>query len=154
MEHWLQWEIDQWVHYEGSIWRSITPWANTLTTELHLSPSSNTHINTHVWPNPLRVCVLRHSNGAYFNKPRSEVGGTLVEAQVLNELLPAEGWQPAAVVPVEVEPGITQVNPLAGFTRTARSFAPRSTLRVKHITLTFRHTIEGRKEDYIALDVW
>ena len=27
-----------WVHHEGLIWRPIAPWANTLTTELHLAP--------------------------------------------------------------------------------------------------------------------
>ena len=39
VEHWLEWEIAQWVHHEGSIRRSIAPWANALTTELHLAPS-------------------------------------------------------------------------------------------------------------------
>ena len=38
IEHWLEWEIAQWVHHEGSIQRPIAPWANTLTTELHLAP--------------------------------------------------------------------------------------------------------------------
>ena len=37
MEHWLYWEIAQWVHHEGSIWWPITPWINT-TMELHLTP--------------------------------------------------------------------------------------------------------------------
>ena len=37
MGHWLEREIVQWVHYEGSIRRSIAPWANALTTELHLA---------------------------------------------------------------------------------------------------------------------
>ena len=35
---WLEWEIAQWVHHEGSILQPITPWANTLTTELYLTP--------------------------------------------------------------------------------------------------------------------
>ena len=39
VEHWLEWEIVQWVHHEGSIRWPITPWANALTTELHLAPS-------------------------------------------------------------------------------------------------------------------
>ena len=39
VEHWLEWEIAQWVHHEGLIWRPIAPWANTLTTELHLAPA-------------------------------------------------------------------------------------------------------------------
>ena len=38
VEHWLEWEIAQWVHHEGSIRQPIAPWANTLTTELHLTP--------------------------------------------------------------------------------------------------------------------
>ena len=38
VEHWLEWEIVQWVHHEGSIQHPIAPWANTLTTELHLAP--------------------------------------------------------------------------------------------------------------------
>ena len=35
---WMEREIAQWVHHEGSIRRPITPWANALTTELHLAP--------------------------------------------------------------------------------------------------------------------
>ena len=38
VEHWLEREITQWVHHEGSIRRPIAPWANALTTELHLAP--------------------------------------------------------------------------------------------------------------------
>ena len=38
MEHWLEREIAQWVHQEGLIRRPIAPWANALTTELHLAP--------------------------------------------------------------------------------------------------------------------
>ena len=37
VEHWLEWEIAQWVHHEGSIWRPISPWASTLTMELQLA---------------------------------------------------------------------------------------------------------------------
>ena len=40
VEHWLEQEIAQWVHHEGLIQQSITPLANALTTELHLSPNS------------------------------------------------------------------------------------------------------------------
>ena len=36
VEHWLEREIAQ--SHEGSIRRTITPWANALTTELHLAP--------------------------------------------------------------------------------------------------------------------
>ena len=38
VEHWLEWEIAQWIDHEGSIQWPITPWANALTTELHLAP--------------------------------------------------------------------------------------------------------------------
>ena len=41
VEHWLEREIAQRVHHEGSIWRPIAPWVNVLTTELHLAPKSN-----------------------------------------------------------------------------------------------------------------
>ena len=38
VEHWLEWEIAQWVNHEGSIRWPIAPWANTVTMELHLAP--------------------------------------------------------------------------------------------------------------------
>ena len=38
VEHWLEREIAQWVHHEGSIRRPIAPPANALTMELHLAP--------------------------------------------------------------------------------------------------------------------
>ena len=38
VEHWLEREIAQCVHHEGSIRRPIAPWANALTTEIHLAP--------------------------------------------------------------------------------------------------------------------
>ena len=38
VEHSLEREIAQWVHHEGLIRRSIAPWANAITTELHLAP--------------------------------------------------------------------------------------------------------------------
>ena len=41
VEHWLEWEIAPWIHDKGLIWRPIAPWANTLTTELHLAPLIN-----------------------------------------------------------------------------------------------------------------
>ena len=72
VEHWLEQEIAQWVHpmkdrsdnpshhertllprsyislhHEGSIWRPITPWANALTTELHLTPPWRIDLTTH-----------------------------------------------------------------------------------------------------------
>ena len=55
VEQWLEREIAQWVNYEGSIWQHIAPWANALTTELHLAPPIYMHIidiNTtapHLW---------------------------------------------------------------------------------------------------------
>ena len=72
MEHWLEWEIAQWIHHmkvrsddpsnhertplprsyislhhEGSIRRPIAPWANALTTELHLAPPWRIDPTTH-----------------------------------------------------------------------------------------------------------
>ena len=41
VEHWLEQEIAQWVHHEGSIRRPIATQANALTTELHLAPLTN-----------------------------------------------------------------------------------------------------------------
>ena len=38
VEHWLEWEITQWVHYGGSIRWPIAPQANALAMELHLAP--------------------------------------------------------------------------------------------------------------------
>ena len=38
VEHWLEREIAQGIHQEGLIRRPIAPWANSLTTELHLAP--------------------------------------------------------------------------------------------------------------------
>ena len=38
---WCEREIAHWVHYEGSIRRPIAPWANALTSELHLAPMIN-----------------------------------------------------------------------------------------------------------------
>ena len=40
VEHWLEREIAQWVHHEGSIRQPIAPRANALTTELHLAPNA------------------------------------------------------------------------------------------------------------------
>ena len=39
VEYWLEREIAQWVHHEGSIRRHSASWANALTTELHLAPT-------------------------------------------------------------------------------------------------------------------
>ena len=40
VEYWLEREIAQWVHHEGSIRRPIASLANALTTEIHLAPAS------------------------------------------------------------------------------------------------------------------
>ena len=40
--HWLNREIAQWVHHEGSIRRHIALRANALTTELHLAVADRT----------------------------------------------------------------------------------------------------------------
>ena len=39
VEHWLERELVMLVHHEGSIRRPIAPWANALTTELHIAPT-------------------------------------------------------------------------------------------------------------------
>ena len=51
MEHWLKWEIAQWVHHEVSIWLPIAQWANALTTELYLTPQPlwSTGLTTDKW---------------------------------------------------------------------------------------------------------
>ena len=38
VEHWLEREIAQWVHHEGSIRQPIALEVHALTTELHLAP--------------------------------------------------------------------------------------------------------------------
>ena len=50
VEHWLEREIAQWVHHhQGSIRRSITPWANALTTELHLAHERTGNAYVRYW---------------------------------------------------------------------------------------------------------
>ena len=56
VEHWLEWEIAQWVHPEGSIWWSIAPWVNALTMELHLAPGTR---NSSMGP-PWRIDPTTH----------------------------------------------------------------------------------------------
>ena len=43
--------------HEGSIWRPITPWANALTTELHLAPWKET-MQFIKWLIPWYVCIF------------------------------------------------------------------------------------------------
>ena len=45
VEHWLEQEIAQWVHHEGSILQPIAPYANALTTELHLAPKNTFRVS-------------------------------------------------------------------------------------------------------------
>ena len=44
VEHWLEWDLAQWVHHEGLIRRPIAPWANALTTDLHIAPPLREYI--------------------------------------------------------------------------------------------------------------
>ena len=50
VEHWLEREMAQWVHREGSIRRPIAPEANAFTTELHLAPRAGTEMRTQNLP--------------------------------------------------------------------------------------------------------
>ena len=63
VEHWLEWEIAQWVHHEGSIRRPIAPWENALTMTVSLDASysifilswlkhTHTHPSTHTPTGP------------------------------------------------------------------------------------------------------
>ena len=47
VEHLLEREIDQWVHHEGSLRRPSSPWADALTTDLHLAPHTYIHTYMH-----------------------------------------------------------------------------------------------------------
>ena len=58
--HWLEWEIAQWVHHEGSIRRPIAPWVNALTTELHLAPES--------WKTLIKLFRVGGGGGNHFSK--------------------------------------------------------------------------------------
>ena len=49
MEHWLERDTAQWVHHEGLIRRPIAPWANAITTELHLAPEHGEGDKCWVW---------------------------------------------------------------------------------------------------------
>ena len=57
VEHWLEQEIPQWVHHEGSIRQPIAPRADALTTELHLSPFIINWININGAGLDFLVCV-------------------------------------------------------------------------------------------------
>ena len=47
VEHWLERETGQWVLNEGSIRQPIAPLADTLTTELHLTPTNENNGTKH-----------------------------------------------------------------------------------------------------------
>ena len=64
VEHWLEREIAQWIHHEGSIRRPIAPWANTFTTELHLAPFGNV---SNVNITCVCVCVKERKGNVLFN---------------------------------------------------------------------------------------
>ena len=46
MEHWVEWEIAQWVHYEGLIWHPITSWVNASHIKLYLTNISWIYIES------------------------------------------------------------------------------------------------------------
>ena len=87
VEHWLEWEIVQWVHHEGSIRRSIAPCANALTTELHLHIHTNLytcyiclsfwyiHILFHLSIHPSSIYLYNHSSIHLSFIPYSETEG-------------------------------------------------------------------------------
>ena len=58
VEHWLEWEMAQGVHNEELIRRPIVPWANTLTTELHLAPDSEPGCEPSTYQSPfIKICL-------------------------------------------------------------------------------------------------
>ena len=54
----------QWVHTEGSIQRPIAPWANALTTELHLTPMLMRG-RLCVWGLPASLCTPSQGRALY-----------------------------------------------------------------------------------------
>ena len=66
--HWLEREIDQWVHHEGSIQQLITPLANALTTELHLAPKSDSIHATKVKSSTQNNSILFESASTNFKR--------------------------------------------------------------------------------------
>ena len=62
VEHWLEWEIIQWVHHEGSIWQPITPWANAhngwrWAADAHCGPCVCVWCMKSGWPSPLHRAI-------------------------------------------------------------------------------------------------
>ena len=73
VEHWLERELAQRVHHGGSIRRPIAPWANALTTELHLAPrcSQNLTVGSQTGRDPDRTLT---STAWYPGKVRTPNG--------------------------------------------------------------------------------
>ena len=63
VEHWLEREIAQWVHHEGSIRRPIAPWADPLPRSLTKSQNSTWHRSVgqslEHWVNVLLVVLFQ-----------------------------------------------------------------------------------------------
>ena len=71
-KHWLEREIAQWVHHEGSIRRPNAPRANALTTVLHLAPEGNALFN-----DALNTFYLRLYSVGHMVKDHSAIDETL-----------------------------------------------------------------------------
>ena len=67
VEHWLEREIAQCVHHEGSIRRPIAPWANALTTELHLAPRGM-RVNLMFYGSPEQGSKWIHRSRKYIHR--------------------------------------------------------------------------------------
>ena len=102
MEHWLEREIAQWVHHEGSIWWPITPWANALTTELHLAQEK-------AWMNDQRKKEnIFYWDTTLFFLNRSEIlrkrEWVKIEKRLVNGLMDGylegwmDGWLPRSMI--------------------------------------------------------
>ena len=80
VEHWLEREIAQWIHHDRSIWWPIAPWANALTTELHLTPHNtnrkrkrNVLFNDALSTFYLRLYDIRHMIKGPFVEPETRI---------------------------------------------------------------------------------
>ena len=94
VEHWLEQEITQWVDHEGSIQQPIAPWANTLTTELHLTPkmrsaSLKIYLNWFVMNTGLDLIyyMLVLSKRPRYNVKHTQVRENLTENILVQRLL-------------------------------------------------------------------
>ena len=75
-----KYRVAQWVHHEGSIRRPIAPWANALTTELHLAPLGVSRALT---------CILATRGGS--TNPVSSPC-TMVITPIVRVVSPHEFW--------------------------------------------------------------